>query len=125
MRNLPVAHVKGAHEGPEVAPGVGCQVAHQSAALVATVRGFMRLSDEPEEPQASSSGRQTETFVGGGDHDEHRENRCGDHHAHRSDDGVGFHDRGGGFVKTTPGAASSLAMGCSMRTSTTSTDGAR
>ena len=38
-------------------------------------------------------------FVGGGDHDEHRENRCGDHHAHRSDDSVGFHDRGGGFVQ--------------------------
>ena len=69
MRDLPVAHVKGAHEGPEVASRIGREVAHQSTTLVPSVRGFMGFTDEAEEPQAGSSGRQSQSLVGGGDHE--------------------------------------------------------
>ena len=31
----------------------------------------MGFADEAEEPQAGSSGRQSQSFVGGGDHDKH------------------------------------------------------
>ena len=62
MRDLSVAHVKGAHEGPEVASRIGREVAHQSTALVSSVRGFMGFADEAEEPQAGSSGWQSQSL---------------------------------------------------------------
>ena len=54
-RDLPVAHVQRTHEGSEMASRVRRQVSHKATSLVPSIRGFVCLANQTEEPQASCS----------------------------------------------------------------------